>query len=89
VGPTAAGRCDAARLRPLGTIAVRGHEGALAVFEPWPDDAPAAWREAYLKAFHTIGSDRRCAIEMFEALAAERPGDPVPRQLAQRLRAEG
>ena len=89
VGPTAAARCDSALLRPLGVIAVRGREGPLAVFEPWRQDAPAAWRERYLKACHSIEGDRRCAIEMFEALAAERSGDPVPRQMAQRLRAEG
>jgi adenylate cyclase len=89
MGPTAAGRCDPTRLRPLGTITLRGHEGALAVFEPWPDDAPAAWRERYRAAFRSIDGDRRSAIEAFEALASERPDDPVPQRLAQRLRAEG
>ena len=31
----------------LGVLAVRGHEGLLAVFEPWPDDTSMAWRERY------------------------------------------
>ena len=88
VGPTAAARCDPALLRPLGVIAVRGRDGPLAVFEPWPPDTPAAWRERYLEAFRSIEGDRRSAIETFEALAAERPDDLVPRQMAQRLRAE-
>jgi adenylate cyclase len=67
-------------------IAVRGREGPLAVFEPWPHDAPAAWRERYLAAFGLIESGRGCAIEMFEALATERADDPVPRRMAERLR---
>lgn len=88
VGPTAAARCNPVLLRPLGVIAVRGREGLLAVFEPWPQDAPAAWRERYLKAFRLIDSDRGCAIDMFETLAAERADDPVPRRMADRLRAK-
>ncbi len=87
VGPAAAARCDPALLRPLGVIEVRGREGPLAVFEPWPEDAPTAWRERYLEAFRSIESDRGRAIEMFETLAAERPDDPVPRRMAERLRA--
>ena len=88
VGPTAAARCNPVLLRPLGVIAVRGREGPLAVFEPWPQDAPAAWRERYLRAFRLIDSDRGCAIDMFETLAAERADDPVPRRMADRLRAK-
>ena len=51
VGPQAASRCDPGRLRPLGTIAVRGRDDALAVYEPWPSDTTALWRERYLEAF--------------------------------------
>jgi adenylate cyclase len=73
-------------LRPLGVIAVRGREGSLAVYEPWPEDAPTTWRETYLEAFRLIESDRGCAIAMFERLAAERDDDPVPARMAERLR---
>lgn len=88
VGPTAAARCDPTLLRPLGVIAVRGREGSLAVYEPWPQDAPKAWRETYLDAFRLIESDRGCAIALFERLAAERDDDPVPARMAERLRAK-
>src|SRR5262249_23208057 len=49
VGPCAAVRCDAPLLRPLGRMTIRGREEPIEVYEPWPDEAPPAWREAYLK----------------------------------------
>lgn len=85
IGPTAAARCDPDLLRPLGTINVRGRAGALAVFEPWPDAVPAEWRERYLAAFRLIEVNREQAVDLFTALAASRPDDPVPRRLAERL----
>ena len=88
IGPTAAARCDPALLRPLGVIEVRGREGPLSVFEPWPEETPAAWRERYLAAFRVIKADRCRAVEIFEALAEERPDDPVPRRMAERLRSK-
>jgi adenylate cyclase len=88
VGPTAAARCDPMLLRPLGVIAARGRKGLLAVYEPWPEDAPTAWRENYLEAFRLIASDREWAIKMFEILAAERDDDSVPARMAERLRAK-
>jgi adenylate cyclase len=87
VGPAAVARCDPALFRPLGTIAVRGRGGeTLAVFEPWPTDAPPQWRDDYLAAYRLIESDRAAAIARLEQLAAERPADPVPRVMAERLR---
>jgi adenylate cyclase len=86
VGPTAAHRCDPALLRPLGEIQVRGREGMLAIFEPWPDDTPEDWRARYRQAFGLIEQDRAQAIALFTKLAAQRPDDPVPRRLADRLR---
>jgi adenylate cyclase len=88
VGPAAAARCDSAIFRPLGTISVRGREESLAVFEPWPIDTPAEWRDRYLAAFETIGPDPMVAAALFETLAAERLDDSVPRILANRVRAE-
>jgi len=87
VGPAAAARCDAALLRPLGTLMVRGREEeALAVFEPWPPDAPPDWRARYLEAFHLSATDRHGAAALFEKLAAARPDDPVSPKFAERLR---
>ena len=68
-------------------MVVRGREGALAVFEPWPEDLSASWRERYLAAYGLIDVDRARAIALFAELAAERPDDPVPRRMAERLRA--
>lgn len=88
VGPEAAARCDPALLRPLGTITVRGRDDtSVAVFEPWPDDAPAAWRERYAAAMRLAGTDPATAAASLDGLAAERPGDPVPRRMAERIRA--
>ena len=89
VGPTAASRCDPALFRPLGSIEIRGREDVSAVFEPWLADAPPAWRESYLAAFGLIATDRAHAAELFERMAVERPHDPVPRRMSERLRAGG
>ena len=59
---------------------------AATVCEPWPRDAPTRWREDYLAAFRLVGRDRAEAIARFEQLATERPNDPVPRIMAERLR---
>lgn len=85
VGSSAAARCDAALLRPLGRLAVRGREEPITVFEPWPDDAPPAWREAYLKAYAMLDCDVASAATMLQRLTAERPADPAMRHLAERL----
>ena len=85
VGPCAAARCDAALLRPLGTIALRGLDEPLAVFEPWPLDAPGAWRDKYREAFRIIDEEPLRAAQLFKQLAGERPHDPVPRLVERRL----
>jgi adenylate cyclase len=85
VGPGAAARCDAAFLRPLGQLAIRGRDEPIAVFEPWPDDAPPAWREAYLKAYAMLACDAAHAAILFQQLMAERPADLTMRRLAERL----
>jgi adenylate cyclase len=86
IGPAAAARLEAKVLRPLGTIGVRGRSERLAVHEPWPDDAPSAWRERYHAAFALIESNPNKAAALFDALAAERLDDPVPRIFAERIR---
>jgi adenylate cyclase len=85
VGPGAAGRCDPALLRPLGQLAVRGRDEPIAVFEPWPDDAPSAWREAYLKAYAMLTSDPAHAAILLQKLIAERPADLAMHRLGERM----
>src|SRR5215471_14460816 len=85
VGPGAAARGDASLLRPLGLLAVRGREEPIAVFEPWPDDASPAWREAYLKAYALLDCDAARAATLLKKLMAECPADLAMRRLAERL----
>ena len=85
VGPGAAAQCDAPLLRPLGRLVVRGREEPISVFEPWPDDAPPAWREAYLKAYALLDCDAAHAATLLQKLMAERPADLAMRRLAERL----
>jgi len=85
VGPGAAARCDPALLRPLGQLVVRGRVEPITVFEPWPSDAPPAWREAYMKAYAMFDTDAAHAATLFRKLAAERPMDVAARRLAEWL----
>ena len=85
VGPGAAARCDTVLLRPLGQLAVRGRAEPINVFEPWPSDAPPAWREAYLAAYAIVDHDAAHAAMLLQKLMAERPVDPAVRRLAERL----
>jgi adenylate cyclase len=84
VGPAAAARCNDVLLRPLGQLAVRGREEPIAVFEPWPSDAPAAWREAYLAAYAMRDRDPTHAALLWQKLMAERPFDLAMRRLVER-----
>jgi adenylate cyclase len=84
VGPGAAARCDAQLLRPLGRLAIRGREEPIAVFEPWPTDAPPAWREAYLKACAMLDCDAANAATLLQKLMVDRPADMAMRRLAER-----
>jgi adenylate cyclase len=85
VGPAAAARCAAPLLRPIGRLAIRGREEPIAVFEPWPDDAPPAWREAYLKACALLDRDAFHAAALLRKLLAERPADLAMRGFVERL----
>ncbi|MDI1261940.1 MAG: adenylate/guanylate cyclase domain-containing protein [bacterium] len=87
VGPIAASLCKSASFRPLGTTTLRGLDTPVEVFEPWPPETPASWRERYLQAYRLIESDRSGSASQFEELAAECPEDPVPRLLGAELRA--
>jgi adenylate cyclase len=85
VGPEAAARCEVPLLRPLGRLSVRGREEPVAVFEPWPHDAPHAWREAYLKAYAMLDCDTVHATASLQKLIDERPADLAVRRLVERL----
>jgi adenylate cyclase len=85
VGPGTAARCDAAVLRPLGQLAVRGRAEPITVFEPWPSDAPPAWREVYLAAYAMLDCDAARAAMLLQKLMVERPLDLAVRRLAERL----
>ena len=85
VGPGAAARCEPSLLRPLGQQTVRGREEPIALFEPWPDDAPPAWREAYLSAYAILDRDAAHAAPLLQKLVAERPADLAMRRLIERL----
>jgi len=88
IGPVAASRLEAAALRPLGTILVRGREDRLTVFEPWPADLGPELRARYLAAFALIAAQPAQAAAQFDALAHEHPADPVPAAMARRLLAD-
>lgn len=87
IGPAAAARCDESLLRPLTSITIRGYGDRVTVYEPWPEDAAPAWREAYVAAYRTIDGNPERAAAMFEKLAVDRPADRVPHLTAARLRA--
>jgi adenylate cyclase len=72
-------------LRPLGQLAVRGRAEAITAFEPWPNDAPPTWREAYLAAYSILDNDAAYAATLFQKPMAERPADLAVRRLAERL----
>ena len=85
IGPQAASRCDPALLRPLGAIAVRGREDTLKVYEPWPTDTTATWRQRYLEAFAEIERNPPLAIDLLKCLAGESSHDPVVVRMIERL----
>jgi adenylate cyclase len=86
IGPVAASRCAPQALRPLGTVALRGLEQPIAVFEPWPDTATPEWRRRYLDACAAVAADPAAAAAQFDSLATESPADPVAAGMARRLR---
>ena len=57
------------------------------VFEPWPSDAPPAWRDAYLAAYAVLDCDPAKAAMLLDKQVAERPADLPLRRLAERLTA--
>jgi adenylate cyclase len=72
-------------LRPLGLLDVRGRDEPIAVFEPWPDDAPLAWRETFLKFHAMLDGNQAGAAALLQKLMAERPADRAIQNLAKRM----
>jgi adenylate cyclase len=86
VGPATASHFDEALLRPLGKIEVRGCDEALSVFEPWPSNAPKAWRESYIAAINLYRQNPIAAADCFDRLANQDIEDRVSRLIASRMR---
>ena len=72
-------------MAPQAVLAVRGREEPIAVFEPWPSDAPPSWRDAYLAAYAMLDCDAANATALLQKLMVERPADMAMRGLAKRL----
>jgi adenylate cyclase len=65
------------RLRPLGTVVLRGRVAETAVFSPWPDDATPERRQAYTAAYEAMKENPAQGLAQFQALGREWPGDPA------------
>ena len=76
VGPGAAARIAPDRLRPVGTLELRGFSVPVAAASPWPEAATPAWRARYLEAYAQRETQPAEAAQAFAALAAELD-DPV------------
>ncbi|MBI1206163.1 MAG: CHASE2 domain-containing protein [Azospirillum sp.] len=64
--------------RPLGSVVLKGRREAVEIHEILPSTAASlAWLEAYRSAFTLMQAGSRDALPAFQALAAERPNDPV------------
>jgi adenylate cyclase len=86
IGPVAASRCKQSLLRPLGKITLRGRDDAIAVFEPWRCESPAAWRQDYLAAISLYDEDPRGAADRFDQLAVNQADDEALHAIAVRMR---
>lgn len=74
--------CPGAPARPIGRLRLAGRSGYLMAYEPLADGADADYQQAF--ELMRQGSDQ--ALAAFEALDAERPGDPLVRLHLSRLR---
>lgn len=75
--------CPGAPARPIGRLRLAGRSGYVMAFEPLQEGADPAYQQAY----ELLGGDATAALAAFEALAAERPQDPLVTLHLQRLRA--
>lgn len=84
VGPDAAARIGASRLRPLGEIRLRGVAEVMSVYEPWPDAFRDADRDRYRGAVSDLAAAPERAISALTKLADENPEDRALARLAER-----
>jgi adenylate cyclase len=75
------------KIRPLGTIELRGRSARQAVFSPWPKAFTPADQQAYLAAIERAKSDKTSAATELASIGA-RLGDRATSLLAERLHAE-
>lgn len=87
LGPGIAALLPPGRLRPLGTIELRGRSARQAVFSPWPKTFTAADRQAHRAAIERAKDDRAGAAREFAAMGA-RLGDRATSLFAERLLSE-
>ena len=86
VGPGAASRIAANRLRPVGEWELRGFPAPTPVHSVWPDGASQAWRAQYLDAYACRETTPERATQCFIALARD-IGDPVAATFAEARKA--
>jgi adenylate cyclase len=87
IGGRAARQIGAEKLRPLGSLNVRGRAEPLDIYEPWPIDMTAAQRAAYASGIALIGHDRPAGLKLIEIVALERLHDRALAKVLERLRA--
>jgi adenylate cyclase len=80
IGPAAAAEIAADRLRPIGTLNLRGFAAPVEAWTVWPEGASADWRARYLAAYARRQRDPEAAAAAFAALAGE-VGDAVAGRL--------
>jgi adenylate cyclase len=80
--------CQGAVVRPVGRLVLKGKSHALMVFQPLvaPEGGTAKADTAYEEAYGLLASEDSRAREAFEALARERPDDPLVKLHLERLR---
>ncbi len=78
-------------VRPIGRLVLKGKTQALMVYQPIiTDNGEAATLDiAYENAYEQMRDEKPQALQAFEALAAERPDDPLVALHLKRLRAGG
>ncbi|MFG6415159.1 CHASE2 domain-containing protein [Roseateles sp. DC23W] len=77
--------CPGALARPIGRLRLAGRTGYVMTYEPQADGA--APDAAYQQAYELVHSHSELALPAFEALAADRPADPLVQLHLARLRA--
>jgi adenylate cyclase len=79
--------CRGIAFRPIGSVILKGKTEALDVWEPLHDGAVSEdFLARYVGAYEATHDGRPEAVELFAALAADAPGDPLVAFYLERLR---